>query len=61
MNCYNESKTVSWIAERICVIRSHNSLASDQWILVSRSRRHNAMNFMEVVGPPGLEPSTKGL
>ena len=27
---------------------------------VSWSRRHKSMNFMEMVGPPGLEPGTKG-
>ena len=33
----------------------------DQGILIPRPRRRNHKNFMRMVGPEGLEPSTKGL
>ena len=31
----------------------------DQGIPIPRPQRHNAMNFMRMVGPEGLEPSTR--
>ena len=39
---------------------SRHSYALHQGILIPWPQCHNAMNFMRVVGPPGLEPDDVG-
>ena len=36
-------------------------LMGDQGTMIPRPQCHNYRNFMEMVGPVGLEPTTKGL
>jgi len=39
----------------------HPSMKCTKGLWIPLTRRHNYMNFMQMVGPPGLEPGTKGL